>query len=140
MMDYQLDKKIVVLGAAKAFPVEDLPGAVLDNGRLSHLMAQVRDNLLRGPHPVNIEISDPEFPYERVGIRTVCVKDGVFLVNGMPIKLRGVNRHDFHPDRGAAVTEEDMRFSLQQMKEHGKFRNNVKDQIFILTGKLTENP
>lgn len=57
-----------------------------------------------------------EVIYERVGIRTVCVKDGVFLVNGMPIKLRGVNRHDFHPDRGAAVTEEDMRFSLQQMK------------------------
>lgn len=85
MMDYQLDKKIVVLGAAKAFPVEDLPGAVLDNGRLSHLMAQVRDNLLRGPHPVNIEISDPEFPYERVGIRSRHILDQYFGVADLAV-------------------------------------------------------
>ena len=58
-----------------------------------------------------------EVIYERVGIRTVCVKNGIFLVNGKPIKLRGVNRHDFHPDRGAAVTEEDMLLSLTQMKK-----------------------
>ena len=58
-----------------------------------------------------------EVIYERVGIRTVCVKNGIFLVNGKPVKLRGVNRHDFHPDRGAAVTEEDMLLSLTQMKK-----------------------
>lgn len=54
--------------------------------------------------------------FEKVGIRTVEIKNGIFLVNGKPIKLRGVNRHDFHPDRGAAVTEEDMLMNIRQMK------------------------
>ena len=37
----------------------------------------------------------------RIGFRTVAIVDGVFTVNGVPIKLRGVNRHEVNPDRGA---------------------------------------
>ena len=37
------------------------------------------------------------------GFKRVEIKDGVFLLNGKPIKLMGVNRHDFHPDHGFAV-------------------------------------
>lgn len=55
--------------------------------------------------------------YERVGIREVETKDGVFLFNGKPIKLRGVNRHEFHPVTGAVVSVEDMRRDLGLMKE-----------------------
>ena len=31
-----------------------------------------------------------EVIYERVGIRTSCVKNGIFLINGKPVKLCGV--------------------------------------------------
>ena len=55
--------------------------------------------------------------FERVGIRTSEVKDGVYLFNGKPIKFFGVNRHDFHPEKGAAVSYEDMRADLLLMKK-----------------------
>lgn len=43
---------------------------------------------------------------------------GVLTVNGKPVKLKGVNRHDSHPDRGYAVTREDMLLDLRLMKQH----------------------
>ena len=58
-----------------------------------------------------------EIIYERVGIRTCEVKDGLFLVNGAPVKLYGVNRHDFHAEKGAAVSEEDIKADLLLMKK-----------------------
>lgn len=54
----------------------------------------------------------------RVGFRTVAIVDGVFTVNGRPIKLRGVNRHEFSPDRGRAVTREEMLADVLLMKRH----------------------
>lgn len=44
----------------------------------------------------------------RTGFRSVSVSDGVFRVNGARTVLRGVNRHDFHPLRGRALTRQDM--------------------------------
>lgn len=55
---------------------------------------------------------------EKVGIRTVAVVDGIVVVNGKPVKFKGVNRHDSEPDTGAAVTEDQMRRDLRLMKAH----------------------
>ncbi len=54
----------------------------------------------------------------RVGFRTVSIVDGVLLVNGEPLQLRGVNRHEFHPDHGRAVPYETMREDVLLMKRH----------------------
>jgi beta-galactosidase len=54
----------------------------------------------------------------RIGFRTVAIVDGVFTVNGVPIKLRGVNRHEMNPDRGRSVTESDMLADVLLMKRH----------------------
>lgn len=43
-----------------------------------------------------------------VGFRTVDWDGGVFRINGEPVKLRGVNRHEFDDQLGRAVTEEGM--------------------------------
>jgi beta-galactosidase len=53
-----------------------------------------------------------------VGFRTVSIEDGVFLVNGRPITLRGVNRHEFDPLRGRSVTPELMLEDVLLMKRH----------------------
>ena len=53
---------------------------------------------------------------ERIGIRTLEIRRGVFCVNGQPVKLRGVNRHESHPVTGAYVTREDMLQDLYLMK------------------------
>ena len=66
-------------------------------------------------YTLRIELED-EWIEQRVGFRTVCIDRGVFKVNGRPVKLLGVNRHDMHPDRGYAVTLEDMRRDLAMMK------------------------
>ncbi|MEO3768463.1 glycoside hydrolase family 2 TIM barrel-domain containing protein [Streptomyces sp. B5E4] len=54
----------------------------------------------------------------RVGFRTVAVEDGVLKVNGRRILLRGVNRHEFHPEHGRAVDEATMRADVLLMKRH----------------------
>lgn len=54
----------------------------------------------------------------RVGFRTVAIRDGRFTVNGVPVLLRGVNRHEHDPDRGRAVTLDTMRHDLVLMKRH----------------------
>jgi beta-galactosidase/beta-glucuronidase len=53
-----------------------------------------------------------------VGFRAVEIKNGLFLFNGAPIKLQGVNRHDTHPDLGHAVTLESMIQDVVTMKRH----------------------
>ena len=59
-----------------------------------------------------------ETVHVRIGFRTVAIVDGVFTVNGRPVKLRGVNRHEFSPDRGRAVTHEEMLADVLLMKRH----------------------
>ena len=53
---------------------------------------------------------------EKIGFRTVCVEDRVFKVNGEAVKLKGVNRHDFHCDTGATVTLSNMVEDIRLMK------------------------
>lgn len=55
---------------------------------------------------------------QRVGLRRVEVRDRQLLVNGQPIRVFGVNRHDHHPDTGKAVTVDDMRADLELMRLH----------------------
>ena len=38
--------------------------------------------------------------------REISWHNGILKINGLPIKLRGVNHHDLSPTNGRAVTEE----------------------------------
>ena len=40
---------------------------------------------------------------ERIGFRTIETRGRQLLLNGKPLVLQGVNRHEFHPDFGPAV-------------------------------------
>lgn len=55
---------------------------------------------------------------QKVGFRKVEVSDGQIKVNGQPILLRGVNRHDHHPQLGRAVPLDFIKRDLQLMKQH----------------------
>ncbi len=61
-------------------------------------------------HPVDFESC-------RVGFRKVEIKEGLILLNGERLVLRGVNRHEHHPERGRALTEEDMRTEIKLIKQ-----------------------
>jgi beta-galactosidase len=55
---------------------------------------------------------------QKIGFRKVEIKKGLLCVNGRPIRLRGVNRHDHHPLYGRAVPEDFIRRDLILMKQH----------------------
>ncbi len=58
-----------------------------------------------------------EYIGEKVGIRTIYIKGGVYYFNDKPIKLMGVNRHDFNPRTGATVTIENIIEDFTLMKK-----------------------
>ena len=55
---------------------------------------------------------------QKVGIREVCVENGVVLLNGKPLKFRGVNRHDSDPVTGFVISPDQMIRDLRVMKRH----------------------
>ena len=55
---------------------------------------------------------------DRVGVREIEARDAVVRLNGSPITLRGVNRHDSDPVTGPVVDLDHMKRDLQLMKEH----------------------
>lgn len=54
----------------------------------------------------------------KVGFRKVEIKDSQLLVNGKPIIIKGVNRHELDPDGGYVVSRERMLQDLRIMKEN----------------------
>lgn len=52
------------------------------------------------------------------GFRKVEIKNGLFLVNDQPIKIKGVNRHDFDMFNGRTVNRETMIKDIVLMKQH----------------------
>jgi beta-galactosidase/evolved beta-galactosidase subunit alpha len=54
----------------------------------------------------------------RIGLREVRIEAGQIKVNGRKVMFRGVNRHESHPERGRAVTVEDMLVDIRLMKQH----------------------
>lgn len=53
----------------------------------------------------------------RTGFRSIEIKERQFLVNGIPIKLKGVNRHENWPNDGHAITEEQMISDILLIKQ-----------------------
>ncbi len=53
----------------------------------------------------------------RTGFRKIEIKDRVFMINGAPVKLKGVNRHENWPDSGHVVSEEQMVRDLELLKQ-----------------------
>ncbi|WP_052334281.1 glycoside hydrolase family 2 TIM barrel-domain containing protein [Pedobacter sp. V48] len=53
----------------------------------------------------------------RTGFREIEIKARVFMINGVPVKLLGTNRHEHWPDVGHAVTEAQMLIELNLLKQ-----------------------
>ncbi|MER6684695.1 glycoside hydrolase family 2 TIM barrel-domain containing protein [Streptomyces olivaceoviridis] len=54
----------------------------------------------------------------RIGFRTVELSDGLIKVNGRPVLFKGVNRHEWHPEKGRALDLATMREDVLLMKRH----------------------
>lgn len=82
-----------------------------------HHLPAVRPWSDEDPHLYDATVSTPtETVTLRLGFRTVRVEDTTLLLNGRPVLLRGVNRHEHHPRHGRVVTDEDTRAELLLMR------------------------
>ena len=71
------------------------------------------------PHLYDLVFSyEEEVLRQRVGfVRYTLDEEGAFRVNGVPVKLKGVNHHDTHPEKGWYESDEDLLLDLKRMKE-----------------------
>jgi len=53
----------------------------------------------------------------KIGFRELEIRDGRLLINGEPVRLRGVNRHEHDPDTGHAISFERMEQDIRLMKQ-----------------------
>jgi len=53
---------------------------------------------------------------QTIGFRKVEIKDGKFLVNGKPVLIKGVNRHETDPITGHVISKEAMIRDIKMMK------------------------
>lgn len=53
-----------------------------------------------------------------IGFRRIEIKDQQLFLNGRPILIKGVNRHEFDPDTGWTVSKESMENDICLMKQH----------------------
>ncbi len=61
---------------------------------------------------------DGEIIEIKTAFRTIEISpDRELLINGVPVKLRGVNHHDTHPTKGWCQTNEELRHDLELMKK-----------------------
>lgn len=60
--------------------------------------------------------TDEEMILDRVGVREVSIQNQQLFLNGEKIRLKGVNRHESHPDTGYVCSTERMEKDLKMMK------------------------
>ena len=113
--------------AARTVPHDAQATNVFDGHRTRHALTVPDAHAWSAETPdlytVEVELRGPggdvlDTVTTRCGLRRVEVRDRQLLVNGRPVWIHGVNRHEHHPQRGRAVTVEDMRADLVTMRAH----------------------
>src|SRR5699024_2630927 len=69
---------------------------------------------------------------QKVGFRQITIEGNTFKINGVAIQLKGVNRHDSHPDTGRVVSQDDIIKDIKLLQQH--------DIIAIRTAHYPESP
>ena len=69
-------------------------------------------------HNVRVRLGEDDLR-ERIGIRQVRAEGQQILINDAPVRLLGFNRHESHPQFGAAVPDAMMVSDIQQLKDMG---------------------
>lgn len=121
--DYRVDMRLVEAGVDLTTAAGPMPGAETTITFTAEVPG-VRTWTAETPelYTLLLEVSDPdgnllEVISTRIGFRTVEIRDAQLLVNGRPVTIRGVNRHEHDPERGHAVSRERMIEDIRLMKE-----------------------
>jgi beta-galactosidase len=66
---------------------------------------------------VSVDKRDIQHVCQKVGFRTTEIKNGQLLINGQPILLKGVNRHEHNEAFGHTVSRDEMLTDIGLMKQ-----------------------
>ena len=129
--DVEKDSVVVKLDMHFSEPVEtkvtieDKYGAVVARGETAEngvLELTVLNPVLwnaENPYLYQVILTMPdEVIVDRIGFRTIEIKDKVVYFNGEKIKFRGVNRHDSDPETGFVIDARQIKKDLMLMKQH----------------------
>ena len=101
--------------------LDELGSTVVEQDDVSSVDLRVEAPLLwtaETPNLYTLVLSVPgQVIATKIGFRTVEVRDGLLQVNGVPVTLKGVNRHEHDPDTGRVVTEASMLQDIRLMKQ-----------------------
>ena len=97
----------------------ELGKAAIEGGKASFKVEDPQLWTAEAPtlYTVKIEAAG-ETIVRRVGMRTIEVKDGIVMINGLRVVFRGANRHDSDPYVGPAVDRAHVERDMRLMKEH----------------------
>jgi beta-galactosidase len=72
------------------------------------------------PHlyTLKINFNNEQFITKHIGFKRVEIKNSQILINGKPIYIRGVDRHESDPFTGHVVSRESMETDIKLMKQH----------------------
>lgn len=59
-----------------------------------------------------------EVVHEKIGFRRFEMMNNIMHINGKRIIFKGVNRHEFNPHRGRAITKKDMLWDIKTIKQN----------------------
>lgn len=69
-------------------------------------------------YTLRIKLDNDQFVTEQIGFKSVEIKDTQVLINGKPIYIRGVNRHETDPHSGHVVSKETMLKDITLIKQN----------------------
>ena len=105
----EIDVKVVIEGDSIVVPA---------NMKTEIIVPKVKLWSAEEPNLYTVELhANNEKIIESVGFREITIDGKVFKINGKPVKLKGVNRHDFHCETAATVSLEDLAKDIHLMKE-----------------------
>lgn len=108
---------------------ESITAYLYHDGKLLDTKEGVKKLLFEVDHPKLWNAEEPylytivftsgkEFIPFKVGFRHIEIRNSIIYLNGVALKFKGVNRHDFHPETGYVIPVEHMEKDLKLMKRH----------------------
>ena len=83
-----------------------------DKGAIEIVQTLKNPKLWSAEHPnlydLSVDLTDVsgqplEHVTRRIGVREITIKDGIFLINNVPVKFTGICRHDCYPTLGSCA-------------------------------------
>lgn len=123
-LDIKTEDNKIICTADKDFKAEVYDGDILlnsgnsENSKATFEIVDPKKWTAETPNLYTVKLySAGERITQKIGFRTIEISaDYELLINGTPVKLKGVNHHDTHPEKGWTMSDEDILNDLKLIK------------------------